>query len=104
MPALQPEKLARCCCVMVQGMERLWSGGATYGADLTAAAGTSGGGGGRGRVCCQWGHHPRTLLLSTGARLLSVDVRAAGGAVVPLWACAPGEGLLALAPSGQVRS
>ncbi len=97
-------------------MERLWSGSA-YLEDLplspgpVSAGGSSAGGsrgGAWGRPCCQWGHHPRTVLVSTGKQLLSVDVRAGaggggGGAVVALWGCGAGEGLLALAASQQVR-
>lgn len=94
-------------CCWAQGLELLWHGSA-YLEDLHAAPPAVGGGPGRAgstydRACCCWGHHPRVVVISTGRRLLSVDVRAAGGgAAVPLWACARGEGLLALAPSGQV--
>ncbi|GAB4819257.1 hypothetical protein N2152v2_006303 [Parachlorella kessleri] len=96
-----------------QALERLWHG-AAYLTDLpprpppsshrAMLVGVSGGGS-WGRACCQWGHHPRSVLVSTGRRLLSVDVRAGGGsgAALALWECEAGEGLLALATSQHLH-
>lgn len=90
----------------MQTVERLWSGSG-YLSDVALGPDRNLGPAGHrhsatssGRACCQWGHHPRTVVLSTGKHLLSVDVRAqGGGSELRLWACALGEGLLSLSSS-----